>query len=255
MVKLVKYEFRKKRAALLVILGIILALEAYFLGSLIAEKDEHIVAAFVLIAISVLGVAISVFALGVSSYSQELRQKSSYLVFMTPNSTLGIVASKYLFTFFLGLLFAVLMGILTGLNYSLLHDYFGTLDGLYFTFDLLLTQSGLPEIGAILLRALFFFLSFFLELLSIVGVAYLSITLSATLLQNKRGKGLVSFLLFALISYGLNRLYRVWQSNEIDVVTMAQTIRALLPAILQNGIVLVLTMLGCAWMLDRRLSL
>ena len=98
MLKLVKYELRKNRTALLVLLAIAAALEAYFLISIAREASEDVYTAIALLTLLFACVSFAVFILGVSSYSGELKRKSSYLIFMTPNSALAVVISKLLFT-------------------------------------------------------------------------------------------------------------------------------------------------------------
>ncbi len=44
MLKLIKYELRKNRTALLVVLAILVAIEVYFLGSMAAESDNDVFA-------------------------------------------------------------------------------------------------------------------------------------------------------------------------------------------------------------------
>ena len=44
-----------------------------------------------------------VFIFGVITYYRELSSKSSYLIFMTPNSSLSIITSKLLYTLIIGI--------------------------------------------------------------------------------------------------------------------------------------------------------
>lgn len=109
MLKLIKYELRKNRTVLLVLLAIVAAIELYFLGSLLAQSDSDIIASLSLMFFAFFALSAAVFILGVSAYSGELKRKSSYLIFMTPHSTLAIVVSKLLFTLVIGVLFAALV--------------------------------------------------------------------------------------------------------------------------------------------------
>ena len=116
MLKLMKYELRKNRTLLLTILGIIAALEAYFLISAritagytlrgvfsdaATRAEINLAVSMGLLAAASFGTALAIFVMGVAGYSRELNQKTSYLVFMTPNSTLAMVGSKLLFTLFI----------------------------------------------------------------------------------------------------------------------------------------------------------
>lgn len=85
--KLLKYEFRRARTSLLTVLGVIAVLEMYFLISLGVDHMEHVVIAAVLMMFASYGAAVYIFVRGVASYASELKAKSAYLIFMTPNST------------------------------------------------------------------------------------------------------------------------------------------------------------------------
>lgn len=104
--KLLKYEFRRARTSLLTVLGVIAVLEMYFLISLGVDHMEHVVIAAVLMMFASYGAAVYIFVRGVASYASELKAKSAYLIFMTPNSGLKIMGSKYLYTFVNGILWA-----------------------------------------------------------------------------------------------------------------------------------------------------
>ena len=123
--KLIKYELRKNLGMLIAMLSTIGAVEIYFLLSLAADKESHVAVSAILMPIGCFLIALLVFILGVTSYSRELSQKSSYLLFMTPHSTLSIISSKVLYTVVLGVGFAALLGGLLLLDIPLLLDYFG----------------------------------------------------------------------------------------------------------------------------------
>lgn len=118
--KLLKYEFRRARTSLLTVLGVIAVLEMYFLISLGVDHMEHVVIAAVLMMFATYGAAVYVFVRGVASYASELKAKSAYLIFMTPNSGLKIMGSKYLYTFVNGILLGGVCGALGALDLSLI---------------------------------------------------------------------------------------------------------------------------------------
>ena len=98
MFKLLKYEFRKARTSLLTLLGLTAGLELYFLISLYAnfkDHEDHLVASVVLLMLCTYAVSIYVLIRGVTSYSSELRSRSGYLIFLTPNSAIKIVAAYH----------------------------------------------------------------------------------------------------------------------------------------------------------------
>ncbi len=256
MLKLIKYEARKNRTLLAVVLSVIAALEAYFLISIAVKSEVNAFIATSLIPFACMFTGLTIFIMGISAYSRELKQKSSYLIFMTPSSPLSIVASKLLFTLVTGLVFTVLLAALTSLDFSMMMDtYSQGWRGYYNLLDVMMAESGM-SLNSVLLTLLFFALLIFLDLVSTIGVAYLSITLSATFLQNKKGKGLVSVVLFCAISYGLSRLSGLTVGEHIySLADYAQLMRALVPTLIQDLCVLILSLIGCAWMLEKRVSL
>ena len=257
MFKLIKYELRKMRTALLVLLAVLAALEAYFLISAARASEVDVIASLSLMMFGFIGVALCVFAMGISAYSRELRHKSSYLVFMTPNSTLAVVASKLLFTVVLGIMFAAVTTLMLAVNVPVAFDYFGQWRGYYVLLDTLMLQQGV-DIGALLAQLALYTLSMLLSLLSWVSVAYFSITLSATFLQNRRGRGLVSFLLFVLIAWGLGKLSSLWSVATLyqaDVYDAQFALRALAPQIALSAAALLGSLFASAWLLKNRIDL
>lgn len=256
--KLIKYELRKNLGMLIAMLSTIGAVEAYFLLSLAADKETHVAVSAILMPIGCFLIALLVFILGVTSYSRELSQKSSYLVFMTPHSTLAIVSSKVLYTVVLGVGFAALLGGLLLLDIPLLLDYFGEWNGFARMLDDLMSTRNL-SLAAFLFTALFFALTAFSQVLSMVGLSYLSITLSATLLQNRKGKWVLSVAFFLLLVWASGRLASLWGYDVSSVDRMLDTLdgvlQACLPSLLQSIGVLLVSVFGSAWLLDRYVSL
>lgn len=256
--KLIKYELRKNLGMLIAMLSTIGAVEIYFLLSLAADKETHVAVSAFLMPIGCFLIALLVFILGVTSYSRELSQKSSYLLFMTPHSTLAIVSSKMLYTVVLGVGFAALLGGLLLLDIPLLLDYFGEWSGFAQMLDNLLGTRNL-SLAAFLFTALFFALTAFSQVLSMVGLSYLSITLSATLLQNRKGRWVLSVAFFLILAWANGRLASLWGYDVTSVDLMLDTLegalQACLPGLLQALAVLLLSVFGSAWLLDRYVSL
>ena len=260
MFKLIKYELRKNRALLLSLLAATIAIEAYFLIAVHTKADEHVVISMVLMPIMTAVVATMVFVLGVTSYSRELSQKSSYLIFMTPHSTLAIIASKLLFTLLLGIIAAVILGGLFILDLPLFLQYFDDTirqwEGIGSMIDRLLEQSG-TSLFSLLLMVLFYALTMFTSLISTVSVAYLSITLSFTLLQNRKGRSLVAVLIFIGLTYLLAKLSGLWFDSEnlMEIENAQELLRISIPDFIQSAVVLVICLMGCSYLLDRYVSL
>ena len=158
----------------------------------------------------------------------------------------------------LGFLALILLGGLLLLDIPLLLDYFGEWSGFAQMLDNLLGTRNL-SLAAFLFTALFFALTAFCQVLSMVGLSYLSITLSATLLQNRKGKWVLSVAFFLLLAWLNSRLAALWgyDVNSIDRMldTLDGALQACLPGLLQAIGVLLISFFGSAWLLDRYVSL
>ena len=208
-----KYEFRKIRTTLLVMVLGLVALELVFLYGVHAMKDVPIAISTVLITWLTFGVYLYILVAGIVSYSRELSNRTGYLAFMTPVRPIGIVLSKLVFTALIAIAVTALFGA-----------------GAYLDFRFLLRRA---NISADKLRQASFFAEMFLNadgltanlmsyarfivyaavsmlcgMLLIMCTAFLAITLSATALENRKGflRGFLSFALFAALSYGTTRL-------------------------------------------------
>ena len=116
---------------------------------------------------------------------------------MTPNSTLAVIVSKLLFTLTLSVLFTALTLSLIGgrVDIPLVAETYGEWEGYFALVDAMMAQQGI-SIREMLLSVALTFAQMFLQLLSYVGVAYLAITISATILNSRKGRGFLSFALF-----------------------------------------------------------
>ena len=94
-----------------------------------------------------------------------------------------------------------------------------------------------------------------MDFFSAVSVAYLSITLSATYLQNSRIKGLISVAVFLLATFVLNRLAGLLPLLYEQPRNMTESFLAVLPVTAFNLAVLVLCIFICGKLLDKKLSL
>lgn len=254
MLKLTKYEFRKNRT-LFIIFGIgLVLLQIYFMVSTYSGNDEHTIISATLLFIYSMVCYFSVFMLAISSYSKELNSKSSYLIFMTPNSALKIILSKMLAILIIGLVLMVLICTLGYIDISMILDAYPNVGTIAEFLDELMLMAGINSNGLIIsifTAVLEFIISFF----SIVTLAYFSITLSATLLQNNKLKGVVSFGIFIglsyLISFFSNMLPYLYSDPENIFYAMIST----LPITIFNAVIMVASIIGCSILLEKKVSL
>ena len=198
MLKLLKYEFRKNRTGLLVMLVIAAVLFLMAPVGKWLENEDMMVISPALLAFYAVAAYIFVLVRGISAYSGELKNRSGYLLLMTPHSPIAILFSKLVFTLFFALLMlAVCIAALMGSGSILLGEIY-EVKGFLNIADLALKDIGLSvaEIGY---TFVFFLLEILGSVLSFVAIAYLTVTLGATLLQGKKGRGLITFIMFVVL--------------------------------------------------------
>ena len=272
MLKLMKYEFRKALTAMLVLLGITAALEVWFLLSMTLEKEGQIVASVIFLFLCAYASAIFVFIRGVTTYSGELKNRSSYLIFMTPNSALKIVGSKFLYTFLNALLFVILFGALALADMRYMFGKYGEWESFIEGVSSLLTMNGVPVHEIAVTIATFAALTFS-ELISVIAIAYLAITVGHTLFRDKKWRWLPSLVLFGLMMWGMQALYNLlvaapdayiiyeetvteyasYTTSTID--PSALSMKVLLPMLGINAATILISLFGCSAMLERKVSL
>ncbi len=292
MLKLIKYEFRKSLAAVLVLLGVAAGLECYFLGAMALNRDGHVVGAAALLMLCAYAVFIFVFVRGLSTYSSELKNRSAYLIFMTPNSGLKIMASKYLYTCLNALLLGLLVLCVFAADVAAMLHYFGEWEDLVRVVNQLLTSMGvyMDQLGLILgVMSLYTIL----QSLSFFALAYLAITISHTLFRDKKWRWIAAVGLFILLDFLLSTINGLLpspveglvvidaqkttltaQQLMFSIITgisaegmteplttgqmmtgMVNLLPRLIPSTCVSLVCVLGSLFGCGWMLDRKVSL
>ena len=260
MLKLMKYELRKWRTTLLALLVGLVALELGFIAGQKLNKPELMTICLSLIVLLTFAAFAYLVIAGIASYSQELREKCGYLVFMAPVHPVSIVASKLLFIALMALAATALFGTAGYLDFRFLLDKLDldarTLDNLN-----AMMRFGLKTdatVQQILQMAGFAAASVLLEVLLTMCTAYLAITLSATLLQNKKGflKGLISFALFVALSWGSSWLAQKLLYERIKLGAEINEFQAVFGGSLLLNFVLCAIFAGAsAWLLDKKVDM
>ena len=200
---------------------------------------------------------------GDNAYSRDLKDKSGYLVFMAPISTYKIIGAKLLMILVEILVFSIVSFLVAVVDILFLIrvqtdvTIDEILEGISFFFQM--PKSDLyMQIAVIVI----FIFSMLLALYMNVTLAYLSISLSATVLQNKRGKGLVSFLVFIalgiLLSYVGNLIpdLKIAYPEDYELVQFYLIGFAnSLPSYVYMLAVCVLSYIGTVKLLDKQISL
>ncbi|MEG0935725.1 MAG: hypothetical protein RSJ41_09050 [Clostridia bacterium] len=253
MFKLIKYEYRRNLSGIVVMLTALVGLQAYFLLAAAVKSYENVVTAAAVLAacssFSIFGVLIY----SISLYSRELNAKTSYLTFMTPNASAKILGSKLLATLILGCVFALMLCLFAAWDFSIILRVFPELNLAEVMLNQLLANLN-TDLSTVFLIAGSSIVEFLISFFSTVVLAYLAITLSATVFQNKKFKGIVSFLIFALIMVGLNYL-TFFLPKYTDYRTVLGMMQAFVPTALVHLAAMLAAFFLSAYLLDKKVSL
>ncbi len=260
MLKLMKYEFRKLRNTLLVLLGALAALEVAFLVGTSMNKSGLVAISLTLISILVFVVYAYIILAGMASYSRELKEKSGYLIFMTPVRSVGVVLSKLLFTMLTSFVITAVFGAVAYLDFRYLVSRMNIDPDILNQINMML-RFGLnanATLSQILRMAGFYALTVVIEVMLTMCSAYLAITLSATLLQNKKGflRALISLVLFVAITWGGNWLAQKLFYDGIAVNTsFADMTGAVAKSLALNLGLSAVFVAASAWLLEHKVNL
>lgn len=137
MLKMLKYEFRRGIFPLLIVGIVIAAIELYFLISTLTAHADHSVIAVSLLILAAFCCYLFVLIYGIISYSQDLKNKSGYLVFMAPISSYKVIGAKLLSILLTGaIIVAVIFGLLT-LDLSLAYSTYDSIDTFMIFYNIL----------------------------------------------------------------------------------------------------------------------
>ena len=203
MLKLMKYEFRKTWITKLILLGVTAVAEIAFLIGLYMEKETTLGLSVMLLVLLAFGGILMIGLYSVMTLHRDMNTKQSYMLFMTPSSSYSILGAKVLecglsiliggaFYFALGTLDLTLLFAKSGeLNrlWSAIQDFLSRLT--FANHQLLIDMEGMASFIFCLLAG---------WILTVV-TAYFAVVISAALLNGKRFNGLLSFVLFLILSW------------------------------------------------------
>ena len=231
MFRLLKYELRKTIMSKLILAGITLVAQAVFLTGLWNNRENTLaIGAVLLFFIAIIGIA-AAGILSVVTLHRDMNTKQGYMLFMTPNSSYKILGAKVIecalsillagvFFFALGWLdFGLLLG--KGVNqqiWDMLREMIQSINDKI--------QLDAPHIAALVFSILS-------SWLCTITTAYLADVVSSSLLNGKKGNGIVTFLLFLALNYAISKLLGlVPASLSIITVLVLQGAAALVLAVI-----------------------
>ena len=258
MFRLSKYELRKNRTALFVLLAGLAALQICFLIALRGETLDYAIIWSTILVLYAVVCYFAVFIFAITNYYREINSKTSYLVFMTPVSALSIILSKMLTVLVLGVILAAALGALGWLDFSLFLNQYSVYKSMGEVISEVMKNFGI-DTAQVASMALFGIITFLLSVFSTVAMLYLCITLAATLLQNSRLKLVVTIALFVAGIYAESKIQGVITDLHPmvyrDTVDLIYLLQQSWPYALANLAELALFMILTTWLLEKKLSL
>ena len=239
MLRLLKYELRKTMMSKLILLGITLVAEAVFLAGLWGNRENTLaIGAVLLFFIALTGIAI-MGILSVATLHKDMNTRQGYMLFMTPNSTYRILGAKVAENG-LSMLGIGAVGLaLCLLDFSLIKQELKFITTFLENFGIGLTPT-FPHLAALLAYII-------CSILCSVTTAYLADVISSSLLNGQKGNMVITFALFALLNFGIQKIMGLVPSS-LGIVTVF---------LLQSAIALVLATVMyiiTARLMDRYLS-
>lgn len=256
MLKLTKYELRKNLLGIGIVAGIICVLQALFMFFCLTENINYtsLFGGLLIIAASVSYFIVFIFGV-VTYYSyRELSSKSSYLIFMTPNSSLSIITSKLLYTLIIGIgISAIFIGFGV-LDIFMMAGVFGDLADALKNFSEMLKIMGIDVVN-IIINIVAGIISFLIAFFFLISLAYFAITLSSTALQNNKIKGFISVILFCVLAYATIKISSLLPELYKNPDSLSQALMSSLPATIFQLLMVVACTFGSAVLLDKKVSL
>ena len=253
MLKLMKYEFKRSVTTLVILYAAIAGLEGFSLYSMFSKNDVGTVISFSLLILGGFAIMIFIFVIAIQSYSRELSSKYSYMIFMTPNTTYKIIGSKLLTTGLVALVTTTVACLLIVVDFNVFISQFTDIQNAKESIEQALAYSGY-DLGNLYLSILVYCIVIWIGIFMWICLAYFAITLSATAFSNIKHRGILTFLIFIALGYGMSRLSSALPSVDIGT-GMINALLTPLYSYIVDIITIVLAFLGSGLLLDKKVSL
>lgn len=246
MLKMIKYEYKRALHTLGLVFGILIGLEILFVVSALINWESMMTIALAIISMIVFCGYIFILGVGIRTYSDDLKKKEGYLVFMTPVSSYGIIGAKLISTLLAGVSFVILAIVAQKINFGILGTKYN-MPSVSDMFTQIIVAMG-ADAESTMFSIFVLFLLVLVEFYMIITMAYFSISLSATILQNKKGKGIISAIIFVLIYILVTIISYIIRPNDSGIIDVWISM-------IFYFIVVLLCYVGSAYLLDKKISL
>lgn len=202
--KLIKYEFRKQLTSKIIVGVVIAALEIYFALGLFLEKEKWLgMATAFLVTAGIIALLYFSFE-SIVTYSNDLRTKQSYMIFLTPRNMFQVVGAKLLTTVMQIVLAGCAFAAIAIGDVLLVCAKFGKVKEL---FDVIKEFfQALTGVEIRLIEVVYLILMMLVAWLVFIAMAMFAITLSTTLLSNWKYKGIVSVVLYFVLDWCIAKI-------------------------------------------------
>ena len=194
MLKSMKYELLKFKTDILFMGGIFLIIELAFLIGIALNNEKMYVISVTGLSFFTIGCVFFIFISGILAYGRDLKEKSGYLVFMTPVSSYRVIGAKLLMLLVESLVFLAGLAVFFPLDMTLTLRTFGNAswEDVLNEFARMFGAGSREEVLYFLTELLSMLILLFVFFYMVMTIVYFSISMSATILQNKKGRGILA---------------------------------------------------------------
>ncbi len=252
---LMKYEFIRSWSNIFWILVTAIGLEIGFLVTW-WMKSDYIGLFFVGLTFLMAFTVFFIYLNGIKMFSDDLNKKEGYMIFMTPNSAYKIMGAKLLSVICIATGLSLFMALLFVIDGLILGDA-NTWSNMQLFFQEMNVDYGI-DVKTMLGMGAITILYAYLSLVVLVIFGYFAISLSATLFQNIKRRGVITFFiivgLLALISWLEMQLG--WGNISMENVTTVQEFMIhQIPSTILEVVCAFFAFLGSGYLLDHKISL
>jgi hypothetical protein len=252
MLKLMKYEFRKQAFSKVILLVLAGILELVFFAGIIFDNSDILGLGIGLLVAYGIGALFFLSYEAIFTFYNDLKQKSSYMLFLTPHTSYAIVGAKVVSAGIQILLAGVALFLLAALDGSVLVAKFNMLAEvkelvqafLQQVYNVDLSLSSIIAVTALIITGW----------VSTLTVAFFAITLSTTFLANSKLNGFVSFIIFIVINSAYSFIINKFVDTTVTIENFIDLTKFFTTQSIFMLVFTVITYLGTAWMLEKKVS-
>ena len=249
--KLIKYELKKQMLSKIVV-GVLAAIcEAVFLVALIIDKSEWAGSAFAIFFMLGFGSLFYFSFETIVTYSNDLKTKQSYMLFLIPRNMYQVVGAKMITTLLQILLVgAAFVAIFVGDVFAVCARY-GEIEELIEVFKMMFAE--ITGINVNMAEVIYVICTLIVVWIEFILMCMLAITLSTTLFANKRYKGVISFGIYIVFELLLAKIADLVTNGVMSGEVLELNAMAWI-YIGVYAVAMVLCYFGTVWLLDKKIS-